>query len=126
MDLLTLAGVFLILGFVLLVLNMFLAPPRLYQETDTEVRLQIIADHQTRWITSQFMGALVPIITAFGFLILAIHFQSTQNPWLLYIGAAAFLLGAVSMMIYTFQSLSYPGTYLTNTKLSPLLLQLSP
>ena len=119
MDLLTLAGILMILGFVVLILNMVLAPPRLYQETDKEVRSQIIADHQTRWITSQVMGALAPIFTAFGFLILAIHFQSTQNPWLLYIGAAGLILGAVSMMIYSFQGMSDPGTYLTITKPSP-------
>ena len=122
MDLLTLAGILMILSFVLIILNMVLAPPRLYQETDKEVRSQIIADHQTRWITSQVMGALAPIFTAFGFLILAIHFQSTQNPWLLYIGAAGLILGAVSMMIYSFQGMSDPGTYLTITKPSPLVI----
>ena len=120
MDLLTLSGVLMILGFGLLVLNMLLAPPRLYQETDTEVRLQIIADHRFRWIFAQVTGALGPLLTAIGFLLLAIHFQEVQSSLLLNIGAAAFILGAVSMMLYTFQSLSDPGAYLTNTKIAPV------
>ena len=122
MDLLTLAGVLLILGFVLLVLNMLLAPPRLYQETDTEVRLQIIADHRSRWIAAQVFGSLAPLITAIGFLILAIHFQEAQYSLLLNLGAAGLILGAVSMMIYSFQGMSDPGTYLTITKPSPLVI----
>lgn len=120
MDLLTLAGILMILSFVLIVLNMLLAPPRLYQETDTEVRLQIIADHRFRWIFAQVTGALGPLLAAIGFLLLAIHFQEVQSSLLLNIGAAAFILGALSMMLYTFQSLSDPGAYLTNTKIAPV------
>lgn len=122
MDLLTLAGSLLITGFGFLVLNMLLAPPRLYQETDPDLRLQIIADYRARWIAAQVFGGMAPLITAIGFLLLAIHFQDAQFPLLLNIGAAALILGAASMMIYTFQAVADPGPYLTSTKPSPLVI----
>ena len=125
MNLQQVAGIVIIAGFVLLVLNMFLnmflAPPRLYQETDIEeVRLKLIADHQARWQVAQWVGGIAPLMTGFGFLLLSIHLQGSQNPWPLNLGAATILLAGLLAVLSVNQFLADPRSYLDHSIQSPV------
>jgi hypothetical protein len=71
MNMLKLAGVLLVVGFVLYLIAMFVAP-RLYQEPDIGKHVAIIAANQTRWNVSQLffaLGLIIPAVIRIGLLL---------------------------------------------------------
>lgn len=70
--------------------------PRVYQEADIGQRAAIIAANGTRWLVSQGSFALGMLIPAVGFSLLTLSSRASQPLWLISLGAAAFLIGAVN------------------------------
>ena len=119
MELQRVAGLVIIASFVLFVLGFFVYPPGFSQETDLEGRLKIIAEHQSRWKLVMRIGGLQPLVTALGFLLLSISLRGSQNPWLLYLGAGAFIMAGLLAAVGINQTINDPVSYLDHSSQSP-------
>lgn len=124
MNMQMLAGVLLILGFVFVLVASIVGPPRLYQEPESEVRLEIIANYPTRWAASNLFFALGALVTAGGLALIALQLRGSVSPWLLGLGAAAYLLGAIVWAIFMFQRTVNPASLFTSYAFSPLTVAL--
>lgn len=120
MNIQTLSGILLIAGFILFAINSLIAPPKLYQEKDTGLRLQIIADYPSRWQIAQWSGGLSALAIGLGFVLLSLHLLGGANPWLLSAGAAALALAGVFSLLYVRQALADPQAYLERVGFPPL------
>ena len=120
MDGQSVAGLTLIVGFVLMLIAGFLSPPGLYQEPDSEARLVIIADHPGRWKTSNLFYALAGMVTAAGQVWFAFLAQSSANPLLVGAGAGAFALGSAAWVVFMIQRTVRPDNPFTSYAFSPL------
>jgi hypothetical protein len=113
MNKLRLSGIVLISSFFVLVLGSFiLTPPRLYQERDIDVRMQIVEDYQSQFTNAQIATVVGAAGIAVGFLILTLHLQGDDTARLANFGAAAMLLGTISLAIFMLQGISDPRAYL--------------
>lgn len=114
-----LSGIVLIIGFIVLVLFGFIfTPPNLYQERDIDVRMQIVEDYQSRFNTAQIATAVGATGIALGYLLLTLHLQGDETARLANVGAAAMLLGAISLAILMLLGISDPRAYLERGSLS--------
>jgi hypothetical protein len=120
MTLLALSGYIIIAGFVLVVAASLAAPRAVYSAEDKEARLEIIAQNRSRWTTSNALWAVTSLVTAVGMLLLSISLAESQSPGLLYAGAAAIVIGAVSWDIYLYQVNADPAEYLYSDPPAPL------
>ena len=97
-----LSGYMLIAGFVLVLLATFAGPPRLYQEPSSEKRLEIIEDHQSRWIASNVLFVLAALVTAAGLILFSIYAQGEVNSALNWLAALAYGLGTTLWIIFLY------------------------
>jgi hypothetical protein len=121
MDISRLAGIFIIAGFIIFWAGNLYSPPGVYQERDTDVRLQIIERYPLRWVLSQGVGGLGIVAIALGLLILSIHLGSDHSPWLTYVPAAATVLAAVLAVIYLYRYLTDPASTWASSQADPFL-----
>jgi hypothetical protein len=119
-----LAGVLLILGFVFVLVASIVGPPRLYQEPNSEVRLEIIANFPTRWTVSNLFFALGALVTAAGLTLFALQLRESVSPWLIWLAVAAYILGAIVWVIFMFQRTVNPASLFTSYAFSPLTVAL--
>lgn len=119
-----LAGLLLVAGFVFVLLASFVGPPRLYQERESETRLEIIANHPTRWATSNLFFALGGLVTAGGLALFALQLRGSVSSWLLGLAAAAYILGAIVWAIFMYQRTVDPASLFTSYAFSPLTVAL--
>jgi hypothetical protein len=111
MDSQRLSAVLLLAGFTILVLSFLLGPPGMaqtYQPPDPDRRLQIIEEYKSRWNISQSLVALGILITAVGFAVLASHLRTVANAWVPTLGAAAFVVGAISASFFIYRQTTDP------------------
>jgi hypothetical protein len=98
-----LAGITIILAFVIGVVGTALSPPRLYALPDFGERLSLIAAHRSRWNASQIVSGASFIVTAAGILLLAVHLRAGASGWLVNLAGGAYGLGVVCGLVYVVQ-----------------------
>ncbi len=80
MNKLRISGIVLITSFIVLVLGSFiLTPPRLYQERDIDVRMQIVEDYRSQFTNAQIAGVVGAAGIAVGYLFLTLHLQGDET-----------------------------------------------
>lgn len=121
MSLERIAGIVIIVGVVLYIIAGCVSP-RLYQEPDISQRVSIIEASRTRWNLSQLFFGLGIGLPAVGFLLLTLHLHGIQRQWLIYAGAAAFVLGALSGVIFVYRQTSDPVQYWASIQPSALII----
>lgn len=108
-----LSGIVLITSIIVTVLSGFLFPlPKLYQETDIDVRLQIVEEGGSNFANSQIATIVVVAGIAVGYLLLTLHLQGDETARLANFGATAMLLGTISITIYLLLGISDPRAFL--------------
>jgi len=112
MNLRPLSGTILLLGFGLIVVGVVLSPPNLYQASDLNAQLQILAQHSTRFAASQVFSLAGILVVAAGYVLFALSLRGLQKPGLPYAGAAAFVLASIAVTIAVYPSLSDPAAFL--------------
>ena len=118
------SGLLLILGFVLIIVASIASPPRLYQESDSRVRLEIIKEHNTRWTTSNVLFALASLVTAAGLILFSYFVREDVNPLLNWLAILAFSLGALAWTIFLYQRQVDPSQLFEDYTFSPLTIAL--
>lgn len=113
------AGIGLIAGFVFILVASSVGPPRLYQEPDSEARLEIIANHTTRWAASNLIFAVGGLITAAGLALFALQIRGSASLWLIVLGVASYTLGAIVWAIFMYQRTVDPSSLFTSYAFSP-------
>lgn len=117
-----LAGISMIVGFGLVMIASFVGPNAVYTAPDSNTRLEIIAQNQGRWTATNLIWAVASLVTAAGFLLLTLALRESQIPWLLYAGAAAFIVGMLAWAIYLYQRIGDPAGNLYTSPPAPLSL----
>ena len=115
MDLQTTAGVLMIVGFVLVMIASAVGPNEVYTAPDNDIRLEIIAQNQGRWMTTNLIWAVASLVTATGLLLLTLGLRGHQSPWLLYLATVTFIVGSVAWAIYLYQRIGDPAGNLYTT-----------
>ena len=70
MDAHRLAGILIILGFIIFWVGNLYSPPGVYSETDTELRLRATENNPLRWTLSQGLGGVGIAVMFLGLLVL--------------------------------------------------------
>lgn len=109
-----LSAILLIASFLVLVFGSIFTPPGLYQETDIDLRMQIIEEHASRFTTAQVASIIAAAGIATGYLFLSLHLQGTAQARWASLGATAMILGTFALGIYNLLTLSDPRTFLDN------------
>lgn len=122
MDLLQAAGLLMITGFGLVLIASLVGPNEVYSAPDSDTRLEIIAQNKGRWTATNIVWAIASLVTAVGLLLLTLSLRDSQSPWLLYAGAIAFTIGAVSWAVFLYQRIGDPAGNLYTTPPAPLSL----
>lgn len=108
-----LSGTVLIASVLVIALGgIFFTPPGLYQETDINLRMQIVDEHQSQFTISQVMSILAATGMALGYLILTLQLQRDGQARWANLGAAAMILATISLATYVLLTLADPRTYL--------------
>lgn len=118
----SIAGIALIAGFVLVVIASVIGPNEVYRAPGGETRLKIISKNEGRWRATNLLWAVASLVTGAGMLMLTLALRQSENPWILYLGAAAFLIGAVAWAVYLSARIGDPAGNLYTTPPAPLSL----
>jgi hypothetical protein len=125
MKVLRLSGIALISGFIVLVVFGFIfTPPNLYQERDIDVRMQIVDDYRSQFVTAQIATGVGAASIAVGYLLLTLHLQRDKSTKLANFGAAAMLIGAIFLAILMLQGISDPRAYLERNSMKGSVLSI--
>ena len=108
MNFQNLAGILIIAGFIIFWAGNIYSPPGIYQESDNQVRLDLVDQYKTRWVVSQAGGGVGIAVIAIGLLALAAHWRPTQGPWLTYLPAALNLFSVALVAWYLYQYINDP------------------
>lgn len=114
------ASLLLMAGLVLYFIAGVVAP-RLYQEPNINIRVEKVSNNPIRWNVSQVFFALGIMLPAIGFLLLAAQLRGTQRSWLVYLGAAAFMAGAMIGTLFVYRQTLDPAKYWESTGPIPLI-----
>ena len=115
-----LAGITMIVGFVLVMIASLIAPNEVYSAPDSQTRLEIIAQNRSRWQATNLIWVVGSLVTAVGLLFLTLVLERQQSPWIPYIATATFAIGSVAWAIYLYQRIGDPADNLYTTP-PPLL-----
>jgi hypothetical protein len=103
----------LITGFIVLVVGGFIfSVPNLYQERDIDVRLQIVDEYRSQFANAQIASVVGAAGMAVGYLLLTLHLKGDETAGLANFGAAALLIGTISLAILMLSGISDPRAYL--------------
>jgi hypothetical protein len=127
MDAQLLSAILLIAGFVGAVLGSALLPPGLYDTEGPRRRLfsdrpnprrqaELIEQYRTRYNVAQLLNVLWVLLTAVGFVVLALHLRTAANAWVPSLGAAAFVVGSILGVVFIYRQTTdalnaYSGAY---------------
>lgn len=103
MDLTSLTGILLIAGFALVIFASIASPPRLYQESDSSVRLQIVKRHMRIWITSNVLFVVASVSTTAGLILFSTHVSGPVNAIPNWLAAGAYSLGSVAWILFLYR-----------------------
>ncbi len=119
------AGIVLVIGFLIYILAMLLAPPRLYQEPAIEGRLRLIAAHPSRWYWSQLSFALGILIPVGGLVLFSLQLDGSANRWLSNLAAGAVLIGALAGVLFVYRQTLDPAPFWNSSQpIRPILIYL--
>jgi hypothetical protein len=108
-----LSGFVLISGFIVLVLGgLIFTPPNLYQERNIDVRMQIVEDFKSQFTIAQIASVVGAAGIAAGYLLLTLHLRGEETALWASLGAAALLLGNISLAILMLTAIPDPRAYL--------------
>ncbi len=122
MELTRLAGILIVLGFILFWIGNLYSPPGSYTEEDLDVRLQIVGDHPQRWAVSQGLGGVGIAVLLAGLLILSIRLRPDHGVWLTYLPAALNVIAVVLLSVWLYQYITDPASILGSVTQSILIL----
>lgn len=122
MEFQELAGISMIVGFVLVIFASFIGPNEVYRAPDSEARLEIIAQNQGRWQATNLIWAGGSLVTAVGSLFLTLSMREQPSPWISYIATVIFAIGSIAWAIYLYQRIGDPAGNLYATPVAPLSL----
>jgi len=108
MELTRLAGILIIVGFIVFWVGNLYSPPGIYQNTDQDVRLEIVNEYPNRWAVSQGLGGVGIGIIVIGLLIMGIHYATESSPWLTYLPSVLNILAVVLISIWLYQYITNP------------------
>jgi len=83
MNLQQMAGILLIVGFVLVLVTSFVGPNAVYTAPDSATRLEIIAKNEGRWKATNLIWGGSSLVTTSGMLLLTLGMRKETNSWLL-------------------------------------------
>jgi hypothetical protein len=89
--------------------------PQVYQEADIGRRVAILAANGKRWLVSQGLFALGMLVPAAGFSLLTLSSRALPPGWLIFLGAAAFLIGAINGAYLICRQTLDPAAFWENT-----------
>jgi hypothetical protein len=110
MDLIRLSGIVITIGFLIYWIGNLYSPPRVYQETDLDVRLQIVADFPARFALSQGLGGVGIAVIVAGLLLVSIQSLDDSSPWLTYLPAALNIATVMLLAIWLYQYINDPAS----------------
>ena len=108
MDTQRLSAILLIAGFAVLMVASLLGPQGIYQTSDPTERVQIVEENMTGWNITQSLTGLGILLTAAGFFVLNTRLYTMGNAWVPTLGAAAFVIGAISGALFLYRQTTDP------------------
>jgi hypothetical protein len=105
-----LAGIVIIVGFVIYWIGNLYSPPNVYQESDLDVRLQIVDDYPARFAVSQGLGGVGIAVIVVGLLLVSVQPLDDSSPWLTYLPAALNIAALVLLAIWLYQYINDPAS----------------
>lgn len=114
-----LSGYLLIVGFVLVLLATFVGPPRLYQESDSQQRLEIIETHQGRWLLSNVLFGLGALATAVGLILFSLNVGGEVSSVMNWSATLAYALGTVLWLLFLFNRTIDPAQLFEDYAFTP-------
>jgi hypothetical protein len=102
MDRLTASGILLVAGFVLVLFASFASPPRLYQESDSQIRLEIVKNNKTRWLLSNIFFIIAGVTSAIGLLLFTLQVGGEANSFLNWLAVVTYALGTFLWIIFLY------------------------
>jgi len=108
MDAQLLAGILIIIGFVIFWVGNLTSPPGVYSETDTKLRLKAAEKRPLHWALSQGLGGVGIAVIFLGLLVLSIELSGEFSPLLAYLPAALNIVSVILISIYLHQYISDP------------------
>lgn len=124
MDQIGVAGILLIGGFGLVMIASFAGPPRLFQEADNQVQLEIIEEYPSRWLLSNVFFALAGLVTATGLVLFTASNQGQGSALVSWLAALAYTLGTLLWIIFLANRLKDPAQLFDNYSFSPFTIAL--
>jgi hypothetical protein len=110
MNIQHLTGIVIIVGFVIYWIGNLYSPPNVYQESDLDVRLEIVDDYPARFAVSQGLGGVGIAVIVLGLLLLSIQSLGDYAPWLTYLPAALNIAAVVLLAIWLYQYINDPAS----------------
>lgn len=114
MDQLTTSGILLVAGFVLVLFASFASPPRLYQESDSRVRLEIVENNQIRWLLSNIFFITAGVTSVVGLLLFTLQERGEASPLLSWLAAASYILGTLLWITFLYKRQVDPAQLFEN------------
>lgn len=122
MELTRIAGILIAVGFVVFWIGNLYSPPRVYQESSLEVRLQTVKAYPSRWAVSQSLGGVGIGIMVLGLLILSAYSAGDYRFLLTYLPAVLNIVAVVLVSIWLYQYITDPASIWESSVQSPLML----
>lgn len=110
MNMHRLAGIVIVVGFVIYWIGNLYSPPNVYQETDLDLRLQIVDDYPARFAVSQGLAGVGMAVIVAGLFLVSIRSPGDATPWLTYLPAALILVSVALLAIWLYQYISDPAS----------------
>lgn len=115
MEITRLAGIVIVFGFIIFWVGNLSSPPGVYQEPDTEKRLQSVEMYPLRWALSQGLGGVGIGVVVLGLFILSINLADEYGPWLTYLPAALNILALTLTSVWLYQYITDPVSIWENS-----------
>jgi hypothetical protein len=122
MELTRIVGILIAVGFVVFWIGNLYSPPRVYQESSLEVRLQTVSEYPGRWAVSQGLGGVGIGIMVLGLLILSVYYAVDNRLLLTYLPAVLNIVAVVLVSIWLYQYITDPASIWGSSVQSPLML----
>jgi hypothetical protein len=122
MDIQRLAGIVMIVGFVVFWAGNVYSPPGVYGETAVAARLEVVAQNPVRWAISQGMGGLGIVVMLLGLILWSIPLRGQHSSWLAVLPAVINMLAAILITVYLYQYITAPA-FIWESAQPSLLLQ---
>lgn len=119
MNQLNLAGILSIVGFILVILASIASPPRMFQEPDSQVRIEIIEKYPARWLASNVLFGLAGMATVAGLILFSITVQGQVSSTLNWLAALFYSLGTVLWILFLYNRTVNPARLFEDYSFSP-------